>query len=294
MRARRRRSAGAATWLSELIWRDFYFQVLANFPHVADEHGNGHSFRPRYDAIALGAGRARRCAVRGLVRGPHRLPAGGRGDGADQPDRLHAQPAAHGHGQLPVQGPGHRLAPRRALLRAAAQRLRAGVQQRRLAVGQFLAAATRSRTFASSTRSARAERFDPEGKFIRRYLPAAGEACRRRRCTRPGPQRRWSWRPPASSWGRTTPPRWSTTPRHASDTLRRYAVVQETSGARRRSSAAGPACPTARASGQRRPRRCSSARTRLQQLLFRVGLAQVVVHAQFAWHARGASRRCAR
>ena len=45
-------SAGAATWLSELIWRDFYFQVLANFPHVADEHGLGRSFRPQYDAIA--------------------------------------------------------------------------------------------------------------------------------------------------------------------------------------------------------------------------------------------------
>ena len=45
-------NAGAATWLSELVWRDFYFQVLANFPHVADERGNGHSFRREYDAIA--------------------------------------------------------------------------------------------------------------------------------------------------------------------------------------------------------------------------------------------------
>jgi deoxyribodipyrimidine photo-lyase len=42
---------GAGTWLSELVWRDFYFQVLANFPHVADAHGNGHSFRREYDAI---------------------------------------------------------------------------------------------------------------------------------------------------------------------------------------------------------------------------------------------------
>ena len=44
-------SDGAATWLSELVWRDFYMQVLANFPHVADEEGNGHSFRREYDAI---------------------------------------------------------------------------------------------------------------------------------------------------------------------------------------------------------------------------------------------------
>ncbi|MFC5496074.1 cryptochrome/photolyase family protein [Caenimonas terrae] len=44
-------SAGAAVWLSELIWRDFYFQVLANFPHVADEQGRSHSFKRDYDAI---------------------------------------------------------------------------------------------------------------------------------------------------------------------------------------------------------------------------------------------------
>jgi deoxyribodipyrimidine photo-lyase len=39
-------SEGASVWLGELIWRDFYFQVLANFPHVAH-----HAFRPEYDAI---------------------------------------------------------------------------------------------------------------------------------------------------------------------------------------------------------------------------------------------------
>ncbi|MGE4242938.1 MAG: deoxyribodipyrimidine photo-lyase [Ramlibacter sp.] len=42
---------GAATWLSELAWRDFYFQILANFPHVV----NG-AFKPRYDAIAWAEG----------------------------------------------------------------------------------------------------------------------------------------------------------------------------------------------------------------------------------------------
>lgn len=39
-------SAGATVWLGELIWRDFYFQVLANFPHVAKD-----AFKPEYDAI---------------------------------------------------------------------------------------------------------------------------------------------------------------------------------------------------------------------------------------------------
>ncbi|MBI2751583.1 MAG: deoxyribodipyrimidine photo-lyase [Burkholderiales bacterium] len=40
-------SAGAAVWLAELVWRDFYFQVLANFPHVMDA-----AFKPEYDRIA--------------------------------------------------------------------------------------------------------------------------------------------------------------------------------------------------------------------------------------------------
>ena len=44
-------SAGAGVWLSELIWRDFYFQVLANFPHVCDTQGISHSFKRDYDAI---------------------------------------------------------------------------------------------------------------------------------------------------------------------------------------------------------------------------------------------------
>jgi len=38
--------AGASTWLSELIWRDFYFQILAHHPHVVRS-----SFKPAYDAI---------------------------------------------------------------------------------------------------------------------------------------------------------------------------------------------------------------------------------------------------
>jgi deoxyribodipyrimidine photo-lyase len=47
-RARARPGAGAQTWLKELVWRDFYFQVLANFPRV----NAGASFRPEYDRIA--------------------------------------------------------------------------------------------------------------------------------------------------------------------------------------------------------------------------------------------------
>jgi deoxyribodipyrimidine photo-lyase len=37
---------GAAVWLSELIWREFYMQVLHHHPHVAER-----AFKPAYDAI---------------------------------------------------------------------------------------------------------------------------------------------------------------------------------------------------------------------------------------------------
>lgn len=38
--------SGAAVWLSELIWRDFYFMILDHFPHVVDG-----AFKPEYDRI---------------------------------------------------------------------------------------------------------------------------------------------------------------------------------------------------------------------------------------------------
>jgi len=44
-------NAGALTWLQELAWRDFYFQILSNFPHVAD-----NAFRSAYDAIEWDTG----------------------------------------------------------------------------------------------------------------------------------------------------------------------------------------------------------------------------------------------
>lgn len=37
---------GAATWLSELVWRDFYFMILHHHPRVATQ-----AFKPAYDAI---------------------------------------------------------------------------------------------------------------------------------------------------------------------------------------------------------------------------------------------------
>lgn len=39
-------SEGALGWLNELIWRDFYFAILHHFPHVI-----GHAFKPTFDAV---------------------------------------------------------------------------------------------------------------------------------------------------------------------------------------------------------------------------------------------------
>ena len=44
--AHARGGGGAETWLSELIWRDFYFQILWHNPHVLNR-----SFRPEFDAV---------------------------------------------------------------------------------------------------------------------------------------------------------------------------------------------------------------------------------------------------
>jgi deoxyribodipyrimidine photo-lyase len=45
-------SPGASVWLSELIWRDFYHQILAHHPRVV-----GASFKPAYDAIVWERGK---------------------------------------------------------------------------------------------------------------------------------------------------------------------------------------------------------------------------------------------
>lgn len=40
------KGVGAETWLSELIWRDFYHMILDQNPHVVD-----HAFKPEYDSL---------------------------------------------------------------------------------------------------------------------------------------------------------------------------------------------------------------------------------------------------
>lgn len=54
--AQRQGDRGAETWLSELIWRDFYFAVLHHHPAMVD--GAHAALKPEYDAIEWETGSA--------------------------------------------------------------------------------------------------------------------------------------------------------------------------------------------------------------------------------------------
>ncbi len=47
--ARNMSNAGAETWLNELIWRDFYFQILHHNPQLA----SGHTFNPQFNQLVF-------------------------------------------------------------------------------------------------------------------------------------------------------------------------------------------------------------------------------------------------
>ena len=90
--------------------------------------------RPAGGARGDGVRRPRR-RVRRVARGPHRLPDRGRRDAPAARHRLDAQPGAHGHCQLPREGPARLVAARRPALPGPPARRRRRVEQPRLAVG---------------------------------------------------------------------------------------------------------------------------------------------------------------
>jgi deoxyribodipyrimidine photo-lyase len=59
-----RGDVGAACWLSELVWRDFYFMILEHFPHVATQ-----AFKAEYDAIEWEQGGAAEAAFAAWCQG---------------------------------------------------------------------------------------------------------------------------------------------------------------------------------------------------------------------------------
>ena len=119
------------TFAKELAWRDFYADVLDAWPASA-----WRSWNPKMAGMEVDRGDAGRRALRGVVRGEDGLPDRRRRDAPARRRGLDAQPAADDHGQLPRQGPPHRLDPWRPLLHGAPRRRRPAVEQPRLAVGR--------------------------------------------------------------------------------------------------------------------------------------------------------------
>jgi deoxyribodipyrimidine photo-lyase len=159
-------SRGAEVWLSELIWRDFYHQILHHHPRVV-----GASFKPEYDRIRWEHGKhadelfAAWCAGR---------------TGYPLVDAAMAQINQTGymHNRL-------RMVVASFLTKDLGIDWRRGESYFALHLNDFdLAANNGGWQWAASTGCdaqpyfrifnpvSQSQRFDPEGKFIRRYLPA--------------------------------------------------------------------------------------------------------------------------
>ncbi|WP_440109942.1 cryptochrome/photolyase family protein [Acidovorax sp. BL-A-41-H1] len=158
-------SAGASTWLSELIWRDFYFQILHHHPHVAER-----SFKPAYDAIQWEAGSQAEALFTAWCEGRTGYPL---------VDAAMAQINQTGymHNRL-------RMVVASFLVKDLGIDWRWGERYFARQLNDFdLAANNGGWQWASSSGCdaqpyfrifnpvSQSQKFDPEGKFIRRYLP---------------------------------------------------------------------------------------------------------------------------
>lgn len=158
-------SPGASVWLSELIWRDFYHQILHHHPHVA-----GASFKPDYDRIAWERGADADALFAAWCEGRTGYPL---------VDAAMAQINQTGymHNRL-------RMVVASFLTKDLGLDWRRGEAYFATHLNDFdLAANNGGWQWAASTGCdaqpyfrifnpvAQSQRFDPEGKFIRRYLP---------------------------------------------------------------------------------------------------------------------------
>jgi len=166
-----RHDAGAAVWLGELIWRDFYFQILANFPHVADApDGRSRSFKPDYDRIRWDHGKHADALFKAWCEGRTGYPL---------VDAAMAQINQSGymHNRL-------RMVVASFLCKDLGVDWRRGEEYFALKLNDFdLAANNGGWQWASSSGCdaqpyfrifnpvSQSEKFDAQGKFIRRYLP---------------------------------------------------------------------------------------------------------------------------
>ncbi|MBU1361395.1 MAG: DNA photolyase family protein [Gammaproteobacteria bacterium] len=162
-------SQGAATWLSELIWRDFYFQILAHHPRLADGKER-QSFRPEYDKIQWHHGKHADGLFEAWCNGQTGYPL---------IDAAMAQINQSGymHNRL-------RMVVASFLCKDLGLDWRRGERYFEIHLNDFeLSSNNGGWQWASSSGCdaqpyfrifnpvTQSERFDPEGKFIRRYLP---------------------------------------------------------------------------------------------------------------------------
>ena len=125
-------SMGAQVWLSELIWRDFYHQILHHHPHVV-----GHAFQPRVRRASSGstASTPTRCSPPGARAAPAIRWSTRRWRQINSTGYMHNRLRMVTASFL-VKDLGIDWRRGEALLRRAAERLRPRRQQRRLAVGR--------------------------------------------------------------------------------------------------------------------------------------------------------------
>jgi deoxyribodipyrimidine photo-lyase len=160
---------GAATWLGELIWRDFYFQILAHHPHMV-EGGKRRSFRPEFDRIQWHHGKHADLLFDAWCQGRTGYPL---------VDAAMAQINQTGymHNRL-------RMVVASFLCKDLGLDWRRGERYFELHLNDFeLSSNNGNWQWASSSGCdaqpyfrifnpvTQSEKFDPEGKFIRRYLP---------------------------------------------------------------------------------------------------------------------------
>jgi deoxyribodipyrimidine photo-lyase len=156
---------GAATWLSELIWREFYAMILFQNPHVV-----GAAFKPAYDAIEWEAGPEAEALFAAWCEGRTGYPLV---DAA----MLQLNQTGYMHNRL-------RMVAASFLVKDLGIDWRWGEQYFALLLNDFeLASNNGGWQWAASTGCdaqpyfrifnpvTQSEKFDPEGKFIKRYLP---------------------------------------------------------------------------------------------------------------------------
>ncbi|MGI4779125.1 MAG: cryptochrome/photolyase family protein [Janthinobacterium lividum] len=161
---------GASTWLSELVWRDFYFQVLAYNPQVAE----GKSFKPEYDRIAWQRGKQADALFAAWCEGRTGYPLV---DAA----MMQINQTGYMHNRL-------RMVVASFLCKDLGVDWRRGEAYFAVHLNDFeMSSNNGGWQWASSSGCdaqpyfrifnpvSQSQRFDPEGKFIRRYLPQLGK-----------------------------------------------------------------------------------------------------------------------